>query len=539
MVTGCCRAVRWALAVSLAAAGCGGKSAANGALDGGGQPGSDAGPGSGTSGGPWLTYTGGGVFAVDASAPSAAAVSVQAVSAEGLRIVQRGTYVAATGQVSAIETHAALWIAAGKIWRASAAAGATPSPAQVSSETSIGDPSPLSPTPNHLCDTAVVNDWANPDDSRFFYTLAGSDKACGGADDVVKTVRLGTAASEAPVAVAGKRIAPVQSPSTGAITGWLLIDGANKLVRTDAAFANPVTLVASAGFAFLVGRTASQMLLLIQSGTRSAVQRFDPGTGALDPTALFTLPGGSFSTVGPTAQDGTAVYIVAIDGNTFAYSLHRLPLDASQADSAVQMTAETGRTVVGPLLLTANKVAFLVRTSGNDSLVAAGKTAAGTAPAPALGTVAPAGTSLTTIGSAADKVYVNLVGAGGRTAQAIDEGGAAVVAQANAQWTGLADAGGASTAVLASGLSASGGYGGATLSTVVAATGAAGISLGTLPADINTMDRLRFAGAKGLLRGFTKDASGGTYGEALFVDLAAAGSLLRVTSTPAISESVP
>jgi hypothetical protein len=72
---------------------------------------------------------------------------------------------------------------------------------------------------------------------------------------------------------------------------------------------------------------------------------------------------------------------------------------------------------------------------------------------------------------------------------------------------------------------------------VVAATGAQGITLGTLPAELTMLSRLRWSGGKGLLRGFT-DAQI-TYGEILFANAAVAGSLVRVTNTASISESLP
>jgi hypothetical protein len=379
------------------------------------------------------------------------------------------------------------------------------------SESTVGDPSPLNPTPTHLCDTAVVTDWATPGDSWYFYTLAGSDRQCGGADDVVKSTRVTAAASEAPVTVPGRRMAPVQSPSAGAITGWLVIDATGRLVRTDAAFANPAQLVASVGFAFVVGATA-----------------------------LFTLPGGSGSTVGAKVQDASNVYMVVYDGsNGLSQSLYRLALSTTQASSAVQMTSEAGRTVGPVLLLTTNKVVFTVAVSGTDSLVAVDKAAAGTTAAPALGAAQPTGTALTLIAAANDKVYFNFLGTSGRSALALDETGTSVIAQANAQWVGFADVASASTGVMASGLSSTGNYGGALLSTVVAATAASGITLGTLPADVTTLDRLRWSGSKGPLRGFTPAAGGATYGEILFADAATAGSLVRVTNTASVSETLP
>jgi hypothetical protein len=74
---------------------------------------------------------------------------------------------------------------------------------------------------------------------------------------------------------------------------------------------------------------------------------------------------------------------------------------------------------------------------------------------------------------------------------------------------------------------------------MVASTGASGIALGAFPAEVESLDRVRWSGSKGLLRGFTRDAAGATYGEILFADTGSAGSLVRVTSTPSISEALP
>ncbi len=495
---------------------------------GGGRPGG--------SGGPWLLYAGAGVFALDGSKPSAAVVTVDATSnVGGLRVVPRGIYAAATGAVSAVEANAGIWISGGRILRTSTLAGSTLATAQVSSETSVGDPSPLSPTPTHLCDTEVVTDWSNPGDSRFLYTLAGADKQCGTVDDVVKATRLDAAATDTPVIVPGRRVSVVQAPSTGAITGWLAIDASGRLVRTDAAFANPVQLLASVGFALAIASTPSQVLLLVQNGNTVAVRRFDPVAGTLDATALFTLPGGIASTVAGRAQDSSAVYMVVFDGSSGAYSLWRLPLGATQASSAIQMTSETSRISSG-VWLTTNKVVFIATASGTDSLVAVDKSAAGTSPAPVLGGASAIGTSLSLVGSAADKVFVNVLSPSGRAVRAVNEAATDAVTQANAEWLGFA---GDTTALLATSLSATGSYSGASLSTVDAATGAAGIQLGIFPPGIESVSRLRWAGSKGLLRGFTRDANGGSFGEILFADASAASSLLRVTNTPTISETVP
>jgi hypothetical protein len=499
--------------------------------------GSSGGGPSGGSGGPWLLYAGVGVFALDASNPSAAVVTVDATSnVGGLRVVPRGTYAAATGAISALEAYGGIWISGGRILRASTLAGSTLATSQVSTETNVGDPSPLNPTPTHLCDTEVVIDWSTPGDSRFLYTLAGPDLQCGTSDDVVKVTRLEAAATDAPVTVPGRRVSVVRAPSTGAITGWLVIDASGRLVRTDAAFANPVQLLATAGFAFAVATTPSQVLLLIQSGSTVAVQRFDPNAGTLDATALFTLPGGIASSVAGRSQDASSVYMIVFDGSNGAYSLWRLALGATQTNSAIQMTLETGRRVLSNVWLTTNKVVFVATASGTDSLVAADKSASGTAPAPALGAASAAGSSLSVVGTAADKVFVNVVSSGGRTARAVNEAGTDAITQANAEWVGFA---GDNTTLLATGLSAAGSYSGASLSTVVATTGAAGIQLGAFPADIQSVSRSRWAGSKGLLRGFTRDANGGMFGEILFADASTASSLLRVTNTPTISETLP
>jgi hypothetical protein len=120
--------------------------------------------------------------------------------------------------------------------------------------------------------------------------------------------------------------------------------------------------------------------------------------------------------------------------------------------------------------------------------------------------------------------------------RAVNESGTDAVTQASAEWLGFA---GDTTALLATGLSPTGSYSGASLSTVAAATVTAGIQLGILAPGIESVSRLRWPGSKGLLRGFTRDANGGLFGEILFADASAAGSLLRVTNTPAISETLP
>src|ERR1700736_2434300 len=189
-------------------------------------------------------------------------------------------------------------------------------------------------------------------------------------DDVEKSTRLTAPASEAPVTVPGKRVAAIQTPATGALSGWLVLG--TSFVRTDASFANPVVVLAGVGAAALVARTPSQMLLRGHSSATVRVQRFDPAAGTLDSTALFTLPGGISATTGATAQDATNAYMIAYDAS-FAPSLYRL--------------------------------AFTVSTSGTASLVAVDKTATGTATAPALGAAFPSGTSLTPIAALGDKVY--------------------------------------------------------------------------------------------------------------------------------------
>src|SRR5882762_11180536 len=91
---------------------------------------------------PWLPFSGWGVYAVDMASPAAAPVTLDSSSnVGGLRLVQRGTYDPASGAVSGVGPYAAIWIAGGKIWRASATAGGTPAVAQVSSEANVGDPS--------------------------------------------------------------------------------------------------------------------------------------------------------------------------------------------------------------------------------------------------------------------------------------------------------------------------------------------------------------------------------------------------------------
>src|SRR6266852_4098412 len=133
----------------------------------------------GGSGGPWLLYAGTGVFALDASKPSAAVVTVDATSnVGGLRVVPRGTYAAATGTVSAVEAYAGIWISGGRILRTSTRAGSTLATAQVSSGT-IALLGAIVTTPaSHPGDTGVVTVCWQPGGSRFLCTRAGPDTPC-------------------------------------------------------------------------------------------------------------------------------------------------------------------------------------------------------------------------------------------------------------------------------------------------------------------------------------------------------------------------
>lgn len=241
----------------------------------------------------------------------------------------------------------------GNIYRVSALKRDSPAPFQISNEAEAGA----------LCGVpAVASDLAENENSRYLYTLPGPDGSCTTADDILKLVRIGMTATEAPIRIPPNLTPLIHlvGPDTGAITGWLAVDTQNntKLVRCDANLQNCscdpnpqecnreiaafTTSVAVLGQNFLRDRMVLRVDDTIYSyhtageGTRSA--------------PLYTIRG----TVADLSWDFDATDVYLSDGRV----LWKVPFDGNDGEDTSFLMQENG--VISNVKLTANKVVYFV-----------------------------------------------------------------------------------------------------------------------------------------------------------------------------------
>jgi hypothetical protein len=122
-----------------------------------------------------------------------------------------------------------------------------PQPQQISSETlaTVDDTCSLTGTAvaganSDYAGVYFAADLQNPTNSTYFYRLPGPDGVCDTPDDVVRMVKTGMSASDAPITVSAMPVATVRT-SLGGISGFVAKSGVN-LVLVDGNFANPVIL---------------------------------------------------------------------------------------------------------------------------------------------------------------------------------------------------------------------------------------------------------------------------------------------------------
>lgn len=222
-------------AITTTLAGCAG--GGGGPLGGGGPP-------------PTLdSYVGdSGVFLAWADDLSATYAAAPIGSYAGKKQALRGqidyTTGTALGQQAGVEIYKS---SSGNILEIDLTTTGTPSPQQVSSETSatIDDTCTLSGTavPGANYDYVGVYftaDLVTPTNSSYFYRLPGPGGVCDTPADIIHMVKTGMSASNAPIVASGMPLATVRT-SQGGISGFVVKSGAN-LALVDSNFANPVIL---------------------------------------------------------------------------------------------------------------------------------------------------------------------------------------------------------------------------------------------------------------------------------------------------------
>ena len=251
----------------------------------------------------------------------------------------------------------------GHIYRLDLSITAAPTPRQVSSEGNAtiddlcslsGATAVLGTDQNYLAEQ-YFNDFANPENSAYFYRLPGPDGTCNTSDDVVFMVKLNMGASDAPV-LARMPAAVVHDPNTGAITGFVVNEG-TALTLYDSNFQNRVVLETPAapigvayplGTAEMPGSTGRLFVLdgnivYVNYGTQSVSQ------------SLFTVPNWTSTRRFPTAAAPTTVYFSVNTSDETqtpvipTSALYSMPSDGSAAP--VQLATESGiiQAIVAPV----------------------------------------------------------------------------------------------------------------------------------------------------------------------------------------------
>jgi hypothetical protein len=230
----------------------------------------------------------------------------------------------------------------------------------------------------------IFNDFADPENSVYFYRLPGPDGACNTSDDLVFMVKLGMKPTDAPI-LARMPLAPVHDPNTGALTGYVVNEG-TALTFYDSNFQNRVVLETPAspiGVAYALGTAGPSVAtgrLFVLDGN---IVYVNFGTQSVSPT-LFTVPNWKPTQRFPIAASRTTQYF-SVDTSdrtkppvTVTSALYSIPLDGSSAP--VQLATERGliQAIAAPVGATAT--AYSVVPPGGSYTIRAVTAASGQTP---------------------------------------------------------------------------------------------------------------------------------------------------------------
>lgn len=493
----------------LVLAGCGGGGG------GGGSPGA-AGPGGAPVGitPSYLLYLGS-IHGVDPLSPGSPITleTGNLASSDAFRRFVTGAFDAATVSLSNIHVHTVVYARDdGRLYRlATVRTGTVPVPEPLTNESAA----------QGICGAESADDYQNPLNSRYVYELPGVDADCAtAADNVWKMARLGMGGAEAPLP-ARKVVASGNSPTTGALAYWLVVDG-GALRRCD-----PDMIVCGASLA-AVANTAKVLdsfdrhLLLAIDGT---VRTYDDEADVLSPI-LYT------GVTDLAASDATHFYFLS--GTT----VQRVPADGSAPAVQMHAAAENLATV----WVTTSRVLF----STTSALFTMDKTP-GSTPTP-LGSVSAGGILVPIVRSGSRLFYSTVDSAGNTTAASILDTGAGLVQVPDAFW------GGFSTSGTQSGLGSAFAIdkvvrvdgivpGGASVPTVSLrsvdpASGASSLALGSMPTGFLPLGCVGVSDGATLCMATDLNPPG-TNVDMFFMNVFQQNSLQRVTNTPGLTESLP
>jgi hypothetical protein len=320
-----------------------------------------------------------------------------------------------SGVLADLRPHSMVYEQLGKWFRVGLRTTDTLTATQISSESTIFDGSPLTPT--SYCNSAILDtDYTKPDAALLIYQLAGPDNRCSTSDDTTWSIHLNDATTTAP-----QRLSSIYLTSTfasrwgitpfyqdnGQLGSVLMPDASNNLVLYDAKLQNPKTvftcdsggpnaLCSSVGADKVDNHTASSELSARNSNDDAFItvhlDKTGPdglirGQGTLllqissDGTLVARMQLSPGCDIISTASDGKKLYMIIGQDTRSSGTcsntpvMQQLPLDTNAAATTMLTPAaftdtKTGETFPNPLIvgLTQNKVAVRTWASSQNTI---------------------------------------------------------------------------------------------------------------------------------------------------------------------------
>lgn len=420
-----------------------------------------------------------------------------------------GGYVAGTGTVNDTHVRTAMYAKNGRLYKVSALnGGGTPVPVQVSNDNVV----------TKICNYLTAEDFADHNNARLVYEVPGDSSCTTTSNNAWKVVSMGMGATTAPLS-AKKPIGALHNATTGALTGWLVLEGTT-LNKYNADFGNVQqvdTGIASTSVQYVA--RDGDVILRVDKGVNRFLKRYNTTTGSL--TDIHNSA--TLST--RTASDSTYMYFADLN------VVYQYPFDGSAARSAL-ITEASGRTY-STLTTTDAAVIYRLFATGPDPTPAlkAGRKSDGF-----ISTLVSGSPTPSVIATAGNFVYYSAGGA----ASVIKDDGTGGGSHANAVWIGLtfdptisfirdlhpihmllANVSGGNMALQP-------------FDSYEAASHTVAANLGTVDSDVSVLLTFQTVpGANILLTGLL---TGGAPNDAFFIDAGVNGSLVRTTFTPSLNE---
>jgi hypothetical protein len=232
----------------------------------------------------------------------------------------------------------------GHVYAAPLLTADTPGGAQVSSESQAtiddlcsnnGANSKLGTDVNYVA-TQYYNDFADPNNSVYFYRLPGTSGTCNTSGDIVHMVKLGMDFTAAPIS-ALMPIAVIHDPNSGTITGFIVNEG-TALTEYDANFQNRAVLYTPAGalnvaYTLATAGVTAKGGLFVLDGDIVFIDYVHNTVSA----SLFTIPNWNPATRFPVSSNATTAYFSVNTSDETqkpvvpTSAVYSMPLDGSAA----------------------------------------------------------------------------------------------------------------------------------------------------------------------------------------------------------------